>query len=123
MVFIPSGTNTTCEALRHLATQAQSFGHLDISEVCNTTDGCLGIQCTAQLFPGTQTYSKSVLLPCQRPRAIRIFSVLNDSVILDDVINQSKVFDHTLPVLGLLQINMTFEDRNDSILLGVSGCM
>ena len=124
MVFVPSGANTTCEALRHLATQAQSLGHLGIPEVCNTTDSCLGIQCHAQLIPGTQTYSKSVLLPCQRPRAIHTISVFNDQLILDEVINQSKVFDYTVPVVGLVvQVNMTFENMNDSVLLGVSDCM
>ena len=62
-----------------------------------------------------------MLLPCQRPRAIHVISVYNDQVLLNDVINESKVFDYTLPGIPLiLEINVTFEDRNDSVLLGVS---
>ena len=102
--------------------QAQSLSHLGIAEVCNTTDGCLGIQCTQQVSQGQQTYSKFVLLPCQRPRAIHVISVFNDEVLLDDVINQSKVFDYRVPVYGLtVHINVTFEDMNDSVRIGVSG--
>lgn len=117
--FLPSGANTTCGSLNNLAMEARSLSHLGFSEECNTTDGCLGIQCTAHVPQGSQTYSKVVLLPCQRPRAIHIISVYNDQVLLNDVINESKVFNYTL--LGIpLEINVTFEDRNKSVLLGVS---
>ena len=121
MAFLHSGANTTCESLSNLAVEARSLSHLGFSEVCNTTDGCLGIQCTAHVSQDSQTYSKVVLLPCQRPRAIHVISVYNDQVLLNDVINESKVFDYTLPGIPLtLEINVTFEDRNNSVLLGVS---
>lgn len=65
-------------------------------------------------------YSKFVLLPCQRP-AIRAMSVYNDQVILDDIINQSKVVDYTVQYAGfVVQINVTFVGRNNSVLIGVS---
>ena len=124
MVFFPSGANTTCESLNNLAMKAQSLSHLGYTEVCNTTDGCLGIQCTAEVSEDKQTYNKFVLLPCQRPRAIRTISVFNDQVLLDDVINQSKVYDYAIPGLPLtLHINVTFEDMNDSVRIGVSYCI
>ena len=79
-----------------------------------------GIQCTQQVSQGQQMYSKFVLLPCQRP-AIHFISVYNEQVILDDIINQSKVFDYTVQYLGfVVQINATFVGRNKSVLIGAS---
>ena len=120
MVFGPSGAKSTCESLRNLAMQAQSLSHLGITEVCDMMNGCRGIQCTQQVSHGQQMYNRFELLPCQRP-AIHFISVYNGQVILDDVIDQSKVFDCMVHSLGLVaQINVTFVGRNNSVLMGVS---
>ena len=91
---------------------------------CNTTDGCLGVQCTAQGLVGVETYYKFLLLPCQQPREVLIMSGSGNQVAWEEVVKfnhsrevniNSEAADATAELL-----TVTFEDWNDSVLLGVS---
>ena len=90
--------------------------------MCNTTDGCLGVQCTAQGLVGVETYYKFLLLPCQQPRGVLIMSGSGNQVAWEEVLNYSREVNVSLKAAdGTAQLlSVTFEDWNDSVLLGVS---
>ena len=89
---------------------------------CNTTDGCLGVQCTAQGLVGAGTYYRFLLLPCQQPREVLIMSGSCNQVAWEEVLNHSREVNVSLKAADATaeQLSVTFEDWNDSVLLGVS---
>ena len=122
VIFIPSGPNPTCKSLHHLANHMQALHPLGGGTVCNTADGCLGIQCTHLTTP---YYYKILLHPCLQPRALHIIVVydIDNNSLLDEVVNRSTVLNFTTPGgFQIVQVNVTFEDRMDSVLVGVSDC-
>ena len=90
--------------------------------MCNTTDGCLGVQCTAQGLFGVETYYKFLLLPCQQPRGVLIISGSGNQVAWEEVLNHSREVNVSSEAADATAelLNVTFEDWNDSVLLGVS---
>ena len=86
------------------------------------TDGCLGVQCTAQGFFGAGTYYKFLLLPCQQPRGVLIISGSGNQVAWEEVLNHSREVNVSLKAADATAelLSVTFEDWNDSVLLGVS---
>ena len=90
--------------------------------MCNTTDGCLGVQCTAQGLVGAGSYYKFLLLPCQQPRGVFIISGSGNQVAWEEVLNHSREVNVSLKAADTTAelLNVTFEDWNDSVLLGVS---
>ena len=98
--------------------------HVDplLDVTCNTTDSCLGVQCTAQGLVGAGTYYKFLLLPCQQPREVLITSGCGNQVAWEEVFNHSREVNVSLKAADAAAelLSVTFEDWNDSVLLEVS---
>ena len=90
--------------------------------MCNPTDGCLGVQCTAQGLYGAGTYYKFLLRPCQQPRELLLKSGSSgNQVAWEEVLNHSREVYVSLKTDATAQLlSVTFEDWNDSVLLQVS---
>ena len=98
--------------------------HVDplLDVTCNTTDSCLGVQCTAQGLVGAGTYYRFLLLPCQQPRGVLIISGSGNQVAWEEVVNHSREVNVSLKAADATAqlLSVTFEDWNDSVLLRVS---
>ena len=72
----------------------------------------------------TPYYYKIVLHPCSQPRALHtIFVYSNNYSLWDEVVNRSTVLNIITPGgFQIEQVHVTFEDRMDSVLVGVSDC-
>ena len=63
-----------------------------------------------------------LLLPCWQPRALHTKFVFGGAMSWNEVVNHSAVFNLTSGLFPVRQLNVTFEDRIDSVLVGVSDC-
>ena len=109
-----------CKSLRHLANHMQSLRPLGVGTMCSTTDGCLGIQCSTERSLAYVQSLEILLHPCRRPRALKTKFVFGGALSWNEVVNHSAVFSLTSGLFPVRQLNVTFEDRIDSVLVGVS---
>ena len=101
--------------------QTLSVDPLLFDVMCNSTDGCLGVQCTAQGLLGTRTYYKFLLRPCQQPRELLLISGSGNQVAWEEVLDHSREVNVSLKADATAQLlSVIFEDWNDSVLLQVS---
>jgi hypothetical protein len=119
-----SDRNTTCDALTALARRARTLSHIGMSETCNTTANCLGIQCVTS--PPPSLYASMTLLPCSDPIAMRMIITYGGRLIFDRNITQSTTESATIPILNLnfpVFLDITYQPGNGSVTLGVSHCV
>lgn len=91
-----------------------------MSETCNTTANCLGIQCVTS--PPPSLYASMTLLPCSDPIAMRMIITYGGRLIFDRNITQSTTESATIPILNLnfpVFLDITYQPGNGSVTLGI----
>ncbi|CAI8013842.1 hypothetical protein GBAR_LOCUS8714 [Geodia barretti] len=106
------GKNTTCSVLEEIAANAEVF-----TCTADTTEPCDTVDCSAfDLYT-----AEFVLLPCRTPPAIRIVINQEETPVLDETIDRSRVI--VVPQLLGLVLNITLDQFEDAIGLQVEGTL